>query len=109
MKDHYVELGLQRDRIVEILSLEEKKFNQTLNAGLALLTDLIEELKAQNKTVIPGDAAFKLYDTHGFPLELTQEVAAEQGLTVDVPAFEQAMERQQERSRAHNGLCAGPG
>ncbi|MHB8598906.1 MAG: alanine--tRNA ligase [Ktedonobacteraceae bacterium] len=107
MKDHYVELGLQRDRIVEILSLEEKKFNQTLNAGLALLTDLIEELKAQNKTVIPGGVAFKLYDTHGFPLELTQEVAAEQELTVDVPAFEQAMERQQERSRRTTAFVQG--
>ena len=107
MKDHYVELGLQRDRIVEILSLEEKKFNQTLNAGLALLTDLIAELKAQNKTVIPGDVAFKLYDTHGFPLELTQEVAAEQELTVDVPAFEQAMERQQERSRRTTAFVQG--
>ena len=99
MKDHYVELGLQRDRIVEILSLEEKKFNQTLNAGISLLTSLIEELKAQNKTVIPGDDAFKLYDTHGFPLELTQEVAAEHRLTVDIPGFEKEMERQQERSR----------
>ncbi len=107
MKDHYVELGLQRDRIVEILSLEEKKFNQTLNAGLALLTDLIAELKAQDKTVIPGDVAFKLYDTHGFPLELTQEVAAEQELTVDVPAFEQAMERQQERSRRTTAFVQG--
>ncbi len=107
MKDHYVELGLQRDRIVKILSLEEKKFNQTLNAGLALLTDLIAELKAQDKTVIPGDVAFKLYDTHGFPLELTQEVAAEQELTVDVPAFEQAMERQQERSRRTTAFVQG--
>ncbi len=107
MKDHYVELGLQRDRIVEILSLEEKKFNQTLNAGLALLTDLIEELKAQQKTVIPGDDAFKLYDTHGFPLELTQEVAGEQELTVDVPGFEQAMERQQERSRRTTAFVQG--
>ncbi len=92
-------MGLQRDRIVEILSLEEKKFNQTLNAGLSLLTNLIEDLKAQDKTVIPGDDVFKLYDTHGFPLELTQEVAAEHELTVDTPAFTQAMERQQERSR----------
>jgi alanyl-tRNA synthetase len=107
MKDHYVELGLQRDRIVEILSLEEKKFNQTLNAGLALLTDLIEDLKAQNKTVIPGDAAFKLYDTHGFPLELTQEVAAEHRLTVDVPGFERAMEQQQERSRRTTTFAQG--
>lgn len=107
MKSHYVELGLQRDRIVEILSLEEKKFNQTLNAGLILLTDLLEEVKQKGQPAIPGDAAFKLYDTHGFPLELTQEVAAEHGLTVDVAGFEQAMQRQQERSRSTNVFVQG--
>ncbi len=100
MKSHYVELGLQRDRIVEIISLEEKKFNQTLNAGLALLTNLLEELQQKGHQAIPGEEAFKLYDSHGFPLELTQEVAAEHGLTVDVSGFEQAMQRQQVRSRA---------
>src|SRR5438270_6225776 len=100
MKSHYAELGQQRDRIVEIISLEEKKFNQTLNAGLSLLTGLIEELQQKGRHAIPGEEAFKLYDTHGFPLELTQEVAAEHGLTVDVSGFEQAMKRQQERSRA---------
>jgi alanyl-tRNA synthetase len=100
MKSHYVELGLQRDRIVEILSLEERKFGQTLNTGLYLLNNLLEELKQRGHTAVPGDEAFKLYDTHGFPLELTQEVAAEQGFTVDVSGFEQSMQRQQERSRA---------
>ncbi len=100
MKSHYVELGLQRDRIVEILSLEEKKFSQTLNTGLALLTTLLDDLKQRGKQVIPGADAFKLYDTHGFPLELTQEVAAEHGFTVDIPGFEQALQQQQERSRA---------
>ncbi len=99
MKDHYVELGLHRDRIVEILSLEEKKFGQTLNAGLSLLNNLLEDLKQRGHTAIPGEEAFKLHDTHGFPLELTQEVAAEHGFTVDVSDFEQAMQRQQERSR----------
>ncbi len=100
MKSHYVELGLQRDRIVEILSLEEKKFSQTLDAGLALLTTLLENLKAHGQTVVSGEDAFKLYDTRGFPLELTQEVAAEQGFTVDVAGFELALQRQQERSRS---------
>src|SRR5438874_8091247 len=100
MRGHYVELGLQRDRIVEILSLEEKKFGQTLNAGMNLLTNLLEDLKQKGHTAIPGADAFKLYDTHGFPLELTQEVAAEQGFTVDVSGFEQSMQQQQERSRA---------
>jgi alanyl-tRNA synthetase len=100
MRGHYVELGLHRDRIVEILSLEEKKFGQTLNTGMFLLNNLIEDLKQRGHTAIPGEDAFKLYDTHGFPLELTQEVAAEQGLTVDVSGFEQSMQQQQERSRA---------
>jgi alanyl-tRNA synthetase len=100
MKSHYVELGLQRDRIIEILSLEEKKFNQTLNAGLTLLTERIEDIRHKGHHTIPGEDAFKLYDTHGFPLELTQEVAAEHGLTVDASGFEQSMQRQQERSRA---------
>lgn len=100
MKGHYVELGLQRDRIVEILSLEEKKFGQTLNAGLLLLNGLLEDLKQRNHTAIPGEEVFKLYDSHGFPLELTQEVAAEHGFSVDVSGFEQAMQRQQKRSRA---------
>jgi alanyl-tRNA synthetase len=100
MRSHYVELGLQRDRIVEILSLEEKKFGQTLNAGMYLLNNLIEDLKRRGHSAIPGEDAFKLYDTHGFPLELTQEVAEEHGLSVDVSGFEQSMQRQQERSRA---------
>src|SRR5579883_3268447 len=100
MKSHYTELGLQRDRIVEILSLEERKFSQTLNTGLTLLNELLENVRQQGQRVIPGEEAFKLYDTHGFPLELTQEIAAEHGFSVDIPAFEQAMQRQQERSRA---------
>jgi alanyl-tRNA synthetase len=100
MRGHYVELVQQRDRIVEILSLEEKKFRQTLNAGLYLLNNLLEDLKQRGHRAIPGEEAFKLYDTHGFPLELTQEVAAEHGFTVDVSGFEQSMQQQQERSRA---------
>src|SRR5205823_13735872 len=107
MKSHYAELGQQRDRIVEIISLEEKKFNQTLNAGLSLLTGLIEELRQKGHTAIPGEEAFKLYDTHGFPLELTQEVAAEHGFTVDVSGFEQSMQRQQERSRSATSFAQG--
>ncbi|HEY0757011.1 MAG TPA: alanine--tRNA ligase [Ktedonobacteraceae bacterium] len=104
LKKHYTELSLRRTRIVEILSFEEEKFGQTLSAGLALLNDLLQDLQRQEQSVIPGDEAFKLYDTHGFPLELTQEVAGEHGFTVDIPAFEKAMERQQERSRSTNAF-----
>ncbi len=106
-QDHYTELRQQRNRIVEILSYEEKKFGQTLSAGLFLLNNLLEDLQKQGKYVIPGDDAFKLYDTHGFPLELTQEVAGEHGFSVDTPGFEKAMERQQERSRATNVFVQG--
>ncbi|HTI14044.1 MAG TPA: alanine--tRNA ligase [Dictyobacter sp.] len=101
--NHYTELHAQRDRIVQILSMEEKKFSQTLNTGLNLLNDLLAELKNKGQHVIPGTEVFKLYDTHGFPVELTQEIAAEQGFTVDISGFEESMLQQQERSRAGAG------
>ena len=100
MGDYYSELHTQRIRIVDVLSLEEKKFSLTLNMGLTLLNDLLRDLQQQGQSVIPGEEVFKLYDTHGFPVELTEEIAAEQGFTIDSGSFEQAMQRQQERSRA---------
>jgi alanyl-tRNA synthetase len=102
MGDYYTELHTQHDRIVEVLSLEEQKFGQTLQTGLSLLNDLLADLRQRGQKVIPGEDVFKLYDTHGFPVELTQEIAAEQGFTIDTAGFEQSMERQQERSRASN-------
>jgi alanyl-tRNA synthetase len=104
MGDYYTELRMQRDRIVEILSLEEKKFSQTLNTGLSLLNELLDTLKQRNQSIIPGEEVFKLYDTHGFPVELTQEIAAEHGFTIDTSGFDQSMQRQQERSRASNAF-----
>ncbi len=100
MGGYYNELQTQRERIVEILSLEEQKFSQTLNTGLSLLNERLADLKQRQQMVVPGEEVFKLYDTHGFPVELTQEIAAEQGFTIDTSGFEQAMQRQQERSRA---------
>lgn len=103
MGDYYTELKTQRERITQILSLEEKKFSQTLTTGLTLLNELLGTLKQQGKSVVPGEGVFKLYDTHGFPVELTSEIAAEQGFTIDTAGFEQAMRQQQERSRAGAG------
>src|SRR6266536_3411777 len=100
MGDHYTELRTQRNRIVEVLSIEEQKFGQTLNTGLALLNELLASLKQRQQMVIPGEEVFKLYDTHGFPVELTEEIAREQGFTIDTSGFEQSMQRQQERSRS---------
>jgi alanyl-tRNA synthetase len=97
---YYTELKTQQERILQILTLEEKKFSQTLTTGLNLLNELLTNLKQQQLTVISGEEVFKLYDTHGFPVELTQEIAEEQGFTIDTAGFEHSMQRQQERSRA---------
>ncbi|HEY7832954.1 MAG TPA: alanine--tRNA ligase [Ktedonobacterales bacterium] len=103
MGSHYHELVARRDQIVDILSMEERKFGQTLEAGTRLLGDLLDGLERRGERVVPGPAAFKLYDTHGFPLELTQEVAAERGMTVDVPAYQGAMEEQRRGSAGGRG------
>jgi alanyl-tRNA synthetase len=99
MGEHYTELVAARDRIVDVLSVEERKFNQTLSVGLQLLTRELDALDRAGKRVVPGEVAFKLYDTHGFPLELTEEVARERGMTVDRAGYESAMLRQQDQAR----------
>ncbi len=101
---YYTELHTQRERILEILSMEEKKFGQTLSTGLSLLQELLANLKERGQKDIPGEDAFKLYDTHGFPVELTEEIAAEQGFTIDTAGFEGAMQQQQQRSRSASGF-----
>jgi alanyl-tRNA synthetase len=99
MGGHYHELAARRAHIMDVLSMEERKFGQTLSAGMRLLTDLLDGLERRGEREVPGVEAFKLYDTHGFPLELTQEVAAERGMTVDVAAYEGAMLQQQVQSK----------
>ena len=99
MKGHYSELALRRDQIVEILNAEEIRFGQTLDLGLQLLSRELDELQALGEHELPGDIAFRLYDTHGFPLELTEEVARERGFSVDRAGFDGAMQRQQEQAR----------
>jgi alanyl-tRNA synthetase len=99
MKGHYAELVEQRDRIIETLSREEDRFRQTLSVGLVLLGRELDALEERGERELPGDVAFKLYDTHGFPLELTEEVAHERGFSVDRAGFDGAMQRQQEQAR----------
>jgi alanyl-tRNA synthetase len=99
MSGHYAELAERRDAIVETISLEEQRFSQTLNTGMALLTRELDELQRRGERELPGEIAFRLYDTHGFPLELTEEVAHERGMTVDRAGYEGAMLRQQEQAR----------
>ena len=100
MSDVFPELKEQQQKVETIIHAEEKSFNQTLDRGLTLFESEAQELKAENKTVFPGEAAFKLYDTYGFPLDLTQAMARELSMTVDEPKFEELMEEQRARARA---------
>ncbi|MBC7261109.1 MAG: alanine--tRNA ligase, partial [Chloroflexi bacterium] len=100
MGEHYSELLQRRDFILEAATQEEERFLQTLDVGMNLLDQIIAGLKKSNQTVIPGDKAFRLYDTYGFPLDLTRDVAKEHSLTVDEAGFRAALEAQRERARA---------
>ena len=91
----YPELVNNRDFILTVLRLEEDRFQQAFQNGYAILTDALEEAD-----VLPGDVVFRLWDTHGFPVEMTQEIAREQGVAVDMKGFEREMAAQRERSRA---------
>ncbi len=104
MGQQYPELVRRREHILRTTREEEEKFLQTLRVGSEILDGLVAELKARGETVIPGEAAFRLYDTYGFPLDLTREVARENKFTVDERRFRAAMEEAAERSRAASGF-----
>ncbi len=99
MGNPYEELVNAQLRITEIIGDEEERFEQTLEVGMARLEEMIAETKARGETMLRGRDAFTLYDTYGFPLELTKEICAEQGLTVDEEGFREEMEAQRQRSR----------
>ncbi len=96
----YPVLVHDRDLIVEVLEREEAGFARTLRTGLTLLEEARDEVLASGSSVFPGDVAFKLHDTHGFPVELTDEIVAESGLEVDRERFDQEMAEQRRRARA---------
>ena len=100
MGPQYGDLVRRREFILNNIEQEESRFNQTLTVGLELLGELISGLQAQGQTMIPGAEAFRLYDTYGFPLDLTQDVARDQGMTVDLAGYQAAMTEQRERARA---------
>jgi alanyl-tRNA synthetase len=99
MGAHYTDLIGKRDFILQTITAEEERFQRTLNTGLALLDEIMTGLEAEGKTEIPGDQAFFLWDTYGFPVDLTRDVIEERGFTIDMPAYEAAMAAQKERSR----------
>lgn len=100
MTPSFPELAQQREHIQKVCTTEEKAFLRTLDAGTKLFTAAVSELKAADKTVVPGEVAFTLHDTHGFPIDLTREMAEEQGLSVDNDAFQQLMQEQKLRAKA---------
>ncbi|MBU8595270.1 alanine--tRNA ligase [Shouchella clausii] len=100
MKDFYPEVADKQDFIARVIRTEEERFHETLNEGLAILSDIIEKAKATNNETIAGEDAFRLYDTYGFPIDLTEEYVHDEGLTVDRAGFEQEMEQQRQRARA---------
>lgn len=100
MQEAYPELKQKSEHVLRVIRTEEERFLETLAAGSDILSALINEAKQNGVSEITGEDAFKLYDTFGFPLELTQEISAEQGLTVDVDGFAASMEEQRKRARS---------
>ncbi|MDF2589450.1 MAG: alanyl-tRNA synthetase [Anaerocolumna sp.] len=99
-KDGYPELEEKRDYILKLLTIEEDNFNKTIDQGLSILAELEESLVKDEKTTLSGDDAFKLYDTYGFPLDLTKEILEEKGFTIDEEGFHKAMNVQRETARS---------
>ena len=104
--DVYREIADRQGYIEKVIASEEEKFRRTLDSGLQRLEDQIEVALATSEKKLDGEAAFTLYDTYGFPLELTREIAGEKGIEVDVPAFETAMEEQRQRAKAASDFGA---
>lgn len=98
-KDGYPELDEKKDMIFKVLTEEENKFNKTIDQGLNILSDMQKEMEANNSKELSGENAFKLYDTYGFPLDLTKEILEEKGFTVDEESFATAMQKQKETAR----------
>ncbi len=101
----YPELIEKRDFIKKVISMEEERFIETIDSGMALLDSMIAEMQESSdpkkKHIFSGDTAFKLYDTYGFPLDLTREILEEKGIVVDEVRFEELMEKQREMGRAN--------
>jgi alanyl-tRNA synthetase len=100
MKQVYPELSQRRETVLKVAELEEERFHETLNTGLNLLNNLIAGASSQVRRTISGEDVFKLYDTYGFPVELTREMASRAGLATDLDGFQKEMEKQKERARS---------
>ncbi len=99
MRDAYPDLPDKGDYITKVVLNEEERFIETLDGGLRILADEVEILKRQGGKTIPGEIVFKLYDTHGFPTDLTADIVRKDGFAIDTEGFDRAMEAQRERAR----------
>ena len=103
----YPELKTKYDYILKVMTLEEERFNATIDAGLGILNGLVADAKEKGETTLSGADTFKLYDTFGFPVDLTREIAEEAGLSIDEDAFKALMDEQKQRARAARGNISG--
>ncbi|CAI2588480.1 Alanine--tRNA ligase [Apilactobacillus kunkeei] len=103
MKSYYPEVLEQKDYLEKVIHSEEKRFNETLSDGLQLLGELMDNLRKTNQKTVEGKDAFKLYDTYGFPLEMTKEYLEDAGFSVDETGFKAEMQKQKERARNARG------
>ncbi|HYE08981.1 MAG TPA: alanine--tRNA ligase, partial [Patescibacteria group bacterium] len=103
----YHELVEKQDYILNVIDIEESRFNETIDKGLNILESYIEELNASKSKTLSGEKAFELYDTYGFPLDLTRDVLEEQGLNVDEESFNKEMQAQRERARSGRADTSG--
>ena len=98
-KIEYPEIKDREEDIKRIIKAEEEKFEETIHQGIAILEGYIHEMKLQNQDSLSGENAFKLYDTYGFPLDLTKEILEEKSLLIDEAGFNEHMEAQRDRAR----------
>ncbi|MBR2339285.1 MAG: alanine--tRNA ligase [Clostridia bacterium] len=103
----YPELSEKRAYILKVIANEEERFNATIDAGLSIISGIISDVKASGKTVISGSDAFRLYDTFGFPIDLTREIADESGVSIDEQEFSALMNEQRTRARAARANISG--
>jgi len=103
----YPELGTKQDYILKIIEIEEGRFNATLDAGLNILSNMIRDSFTTGKKSLSGEDVFKLYDTFGFPIDLTREIAEEQHISIDEKTFKELMEQQKVRARSARANISG--
>ncbi|MBO5968652.1 MAG: alanine--tRNA ligase, partial [Clostridia bacterium] len=103
----YPELSARADYIKKVLSIEEERFDATIDAGLSILSNLVRNALAENSSIISGEDVFKLYDTFGFPIDLTREIAEESHLTIDEETFTMLMTQQKKRAREARANIGG--